>query len=124
MKTVRHSLYIFILICLFCLGNAYGATSNDDSGAKIKKLKAEMTKLIKTGRDMEKYRKSLSPKECEEKAAKYVAAADQLREDAMALPLNVDLRMAMYQLPICVSCEGVALESCDSIEFDLRDMEK
>lgn len=123
MKTVRQSICILILIMVFCLGHAYAGTS-DDSDAKIKALKAEIVKLIKTGRDMEKYRKSSSKKECEEKAAQYVAAADKLREDAMDLPLNVDLRMALYQLPICVSCEGVAIESCDSLESDLKEMEQ
>lgn len=125
MKTVRCSFCITVFIMLFCFGCVSGGkATKDESQAKIEKLKAEITKLIKVGRDMDAYRQSLSREDCDAKMAEYVAAADQLREDAMGLPLNVDLRMAMYQLPICVSCEDAALESCDSLENDLRDMEE
>lgn len=124
MKTILNSMCIVVLISLFCLSYAYAEKSAHEIDAKkIKKIKAEITELIKAGRKMEKYRSSENDLKkarlCEEKMNEYQAMAISIGEEVNTLSKNLELRLAVFDIVNCTSCSDAALTACDEAEKNL-----
>jgi len=111
---------VVALISLFCLSHAYGQPSAHDKDAKLNKVKSEMIKLIKAGRDMEQYRTSMDDPEkaklCEEKMNQYNPIEQEIIKDLEALSLGHDMKMSIFDVINCTSCLPEALESCHEAE--------
>ncbi|MBU1172461.1 MAG: hypothetical protein KKD44_23120 [Proteobacteria bacterium] len=126
MKTIINSICAAVLISLFCLSPAYGDTSANETDAKIKKIKSEITKLIKSGREMEQYRTRINDLDkanlCEEKKNEYLTIAIHIGEEVKTLSKHLELRMAVFDVVNCTSCSSEALIACDEAEINLSNV--
>ena len=125
MKTFLHSICVLVLTAMFSLSYAYGGPASPDKEAKLKKIKAEMIKLVQAGKDMEQYRTAMDDPEkakaCEDKMNEYKPIEEGIVKDLESLVPGHNMQMSIFDVINCTSCLPEALESCNEAEKFLLD---